>query len=763
MKQRADRARKPAERRSSLFESALLFLCLAVLALRGTYTEGPAVQTLTLPGGLTDALYSLMLSGVLGLALLLWFVRQVWQGRVTYRVTGLEVGLILFLIAAVVSAFGASDKRLAINHVVMLSGPLLSALLLVQILTRNSRIWVVFLVIGALGVVSAYQCAEQFLVSNKILIEQYAREPELLLRPLGIEPGSFQHFLFEHRLYGRGIRGFFTTSNSAASFSILAFFAAVALLLGRSTPSVDEKPRPRSRWFPMAAAGIILAGLLLTQSKGGILAFFAAAVALVILLLAHRRIAAHRRAVWIVSTVAILLVSLAAGYGIVSYGLRHGRLPGGNSMLVRWQYWRASVEMYADHAVTGVGPGNFGQYYTHYKPGSAPESVSDPHSFPLSLLTQYGPLGLLGFLLLVGIPIYRHSLAAADSSALPDDGESGRRVVFGILLSLCATLLLIRPILIPTTGQGDMGLMLYEIVALYVAPVAAFLIGFLLVGAPLKGNPVGPDGAGLRMGGPALGCAIAGVLLHNLIDFALFEPGIWTTLWTVMACLIAIGHARRPLRPVTLHAGKTFKTVGLLSAVVLVVAYVAFIWAPVYDVTAGIQRSRQAIATGQYSRAHLALDTASAADPLSPEAPGMHGRLYLQQAQEAPIATAAHLEEAMQRFQVAISRDPADYKNYERAGDVATLAGRYSEAYEWYEKAGRRYPGSGRLQLRLAQTAEQLGQPTAALGHYRRTVEIEDAFRRQFEEMYPTRENVVSRLGQDNYDLARRRIAELSR
>ena len=61
------------------------------------------------------------------------------------------------------------------------------------------------------------------------------------------------------------------------------------------------------------------------------------------------------------------LSAIAGGLAIVWYGLAHGRLPGGNSMLVRWQYWRESAKMYADHPLTGVGPGNFAHFYTHYK------------------------------------------------------------------------------------------------------------------------------------------------------------------------------------------------------------------------------------------------------------------------------------------------------------------------------------------------------------------------------------------------------------
>ena len=104
--------------------------------------------------------------------------------------------------------------------------------------------------------------------------------------------------------------------------------------------------------------------------------------------------------------IACLLLAVAGSGMVVNYGLTNGRLPGGNSMLVRWQYWDASGKMYADHLLTGVGPGNFAHFYPHYKPAAASESVSDPHNFLLSILTQYGPIGLIGFLAMICIPLW---------------------------------------------------------------------------------------------------------------------------------------------------------------------------------------------------------------------------------------------------------------------------------------------------------------------------------------------------------------------
>ena len=62
----------------------------------------------------------------------------------------------------------------------------------------------------------------------------------------------------------------------------------------------------------------------------------------------------------------------------------------------------------------------------------------------------------------------------------------------------------------------------------------------------------------------------------------------------------------------------------------------------------------------------------------------------------------------------------------------------------------------------MGQTAEKLGKTQEALDHYRRAVEIEDGYRRQFRQMYPTREKVISRLGEKDYLLAKKRIEELS-
>ncbi len=742
----------------------LLGLFLCILALRVTYTESPTSQVLTMPGSLADTVYSLTLSGLLIFAFVLWLLWGIFTGRLVYRFTGIEIGLVLFGVAAVLAALGASDKRAAISQVVTLLGPVFATLLLAQILDHSAKVRLVLLFLVGLGIVSAYQCAEQRFISNAGMIEQYEKTPQILLEPLGIETGTFQHFLFEHRLYSRGVRGFFTTSNSAASFAILACAAAVVLLVQRLRDSRRRGVAPRYAWFAGLATALVGAGLLLTQSKGGLLAFFAGLVLCGLVLGVRQWLPAKKLLlVKVLIPLALLLVA-GAGYVMVDYGLKHGRLPGGNSMLVRWQYWTASAKMYADHRLTGIGPGNFSDNYTRYKPAAALESVADPHNFVLSLLTQYGPLGLIGFLAMVFLPLRWSATAPAPVSpvVLTYPQPWFRRLALATLLVVCACLLLVRALLLPTTADSP-DLLLYEMITVHIAPVATLLIGFLLIASPLDDTSARQVDSPNPILSLVLGGAVLAVLLHNLVDYALFEPGVWMTFWIVIACLIATRVQRRAGFPMVALSPRMRKPLALGVALALLVAYGFYVWKPAYDTAIGIQGAQRAIATGNYEAAHHYLDISMRADPLSPVAANLNGMMYLQQYEQSLQRQPALLEEAARCFDAAIERNPADYKNWEKLGMVCARLGQPQKAYEAYLRAATLYPGRERLWFELARTAEQLGQPGLALCHYGKAVEIEDCYRRQFHQMYPDREKVVSRLGDREYQLAKSRIAEVSK
>lgn len=751
-------------------EYVLLALCLCSMAIRATFVEGPAIQSTSPAADLGDSIYSLIVSTVLIFSFVLWLVWSLCSGTFSYRPAGMEMGLGILCLAAVAAGFAAADKRLALTSVMMLLAPPLMALLLVQILDSPSKVKLVLVVIAALGVVSAYECGTQLFFSNKMTIEQYEQDPQSMLEPLGIEPGSLQQFMFEHRLYSGGVRGFFTTRNSAGSFALMAFAASVALFIDKLK---DRKSDPAGRKYLLGcglAAAVILLSLIMTRSKGAIAGLFLATAAFVVLLLLGDRLRPYRKVI----LAACTLLVVAGGWGLVRYGLSHGRLPGGNSMLVRWQYWHASAKMYADHPVAGVGPGNFTHYYPRYKPAAALESVADPHNFPLSLVAQYGPLGLLGFLAMIFIPLWRTSSPKTEGApvAIGSHQPAFRTLATAFAILIATALLTVRPILMHTGLGESLDVMIYLIVTMYIAPAAVFVVGFVLLAGPLgkksETTHKGPDTHTLV----ALSCAVLGVALHNLTDFALFEPGVSTTFWAMMACLVATSSRPDQHALILPRPAPIVKAITIAAALAITCICLSYVLVPVAASTAKIERANQAVSAGRLDNAHRLLEEAAQADPLSAAALSLNGRLYLHHFQMTQGKSPDLLLRAAESLRAAIGRNNAAFKDFERLIDAYSAladvsrepdkAGWLNKAFEAVSAAIERYPGCERLHFKLAQIAEQQGNNDTAIEHYKKAIEIEEQYRSQFRLMYPEQQKIVSRMGEEVYQFAVERVKNLS-
>ncbi len=732
-----------------VLEHVLLALCLCVIAIRTMFTESPGSQSAKMPANLNDTVYSLLISTVLIISFVVWFITGFFSKRFSYRLTGMEIGLFVFSVAAIIGVFSAANKRTAITNYVTLLAPILMGVLLVQILDSQVKIKLLLTVIAALGVVSAYQCAEQFFVSNQMTIEQYEQNRQAVLEPLGIQPGTFAHFLFEHRLYTRGVRGFFTTSNSAGSFALLASFAAVGLFVDKLKNRKYGVHGPLRFVSCGIAVAIVIFGFVIVRSKGAIAASLVTVSMFVAYLMFGNWLKKHKKIIFIVCLLLLLIV----GSAVVLYGVTHGRLPGGNSMLVRWQYWDGAAKMFADYPVTGVGGGNFGTFYTHYKAASALETVVDPHNFILSMLTQYGPLGLIGFLAVVSVPLWRavsrHPVLPSTKAKQHEPTFTKAIIPFVIIIS--AALLLIRPILSPIPPVSTFEEKYAAVIVLYVFPVIVFIVGFLL----LTGALISSKAEYVNIAAAGLFCACVGLLIHNLIDFAIFEPSVFTTFWAIMACLIALGSHQKT-------EGQFVHEPVLFTKVLVAAGGLFFIWAyfnyafvPAAKAGENVKMAMQGI-----GYTHEYLTRASKDDPLDPSPLNMNGRLYLQEYNETKNKQS--LEKAAACFLSAIERNKADFKNYEKLSHVYSLLGDTDQAYKWGLEAAKRYPGSGRLQFNLAEIAESMDKTTVAVGHYKETVRIEEEYRRQFRQMYPERV-IVSRLGDEKYKKAKQKIDSLSR
>jgi len=741
-------------------EYVLLILCLCVLALRATYAENPHTVQFNTPNRiLGNDGFSLVISTVLITAAIVWCLGMFLCRKTSYRFSGIEIGLILFLIAGFIGIWAASNKRVAITDMVTLIAPILMALLLIQILDSPAKIRLVLFVVVALGATSTFQCFDQLLASNQYMIEDYEKDPADHIGRAGFEPNSFQHMLYEHRLYSKDIRGFFTTSNSAGSFAILATFAAIGLFIEKFKNRLKE-----SSHIPLAlctvVTAIVTAGLIITHSKGAIIASAVSAAMLTAYLLFGRWLLAHRKTVLVFSLSAVV-AGLAA---VVWYGTSHGYLPGGNSMLVRWQYWAGAVKMYAAKPLTGVGGGNFAAYYTHYKLPEALEAVRDPHNFVLTLLTQYGPLGLLGFITAFGCVLYKTIFATAAVDSRRSHETRGSFMVLA-LASILLTLLALRPIL-TADNLGDTFIVKVSVIlTLYVIPAITFGIPFLLLWLSEEKSCI-TTRARDNSTRAAVFCGLVAVLIHNLIDFAIFEPGVLTCFWAMIACLGAANSASSGYRLFIFKPRFAVRTIAIAAAVAVAWVYCGYALVPTVKASAAVQKSLQ-----NPSRAVRLLPAAATDDRLNPAPLNFAGRFYLQHYNQIPGGQAVMLIQAAEYFNAATEREKADFKNYEKLMTVYELLAMHStpdhtrqwlqNAYDSGLEAARRYPGKGTLQFELGKIAERLGNKKTARVHYEKAVRIEDSYRVQFRRMYPGRE-MFSRLGQSKYEAAKKRIEKLS-
>ena len=206
------------------------------------------------------------------------------------------------------------------------------------------------------------------------------------------------------------------------------------------------------------------------------------------------------------------------------------------------------------------------------------------------------------------------------------------------------------------------------------------------------------------------------------------------------------------------------------AGLVMIGAYFYYAWWPVKKSIVKIQQADQAVSNGQLQQAHNLFAAAAKDDCLSPAASSLNGRLYLHRFRVTGESEQDLLAGAKDNLLEAINRNRADFKNFEQLAEVYNLlAGTQPRmkndwlnyAFDNSLLAVERYPGSGRLRIKLAKIAEQLGKTDIAIENYKKAVEIEDAYRDQFQQMYPGRE-IFSRLGEEKYKNAKQRIKHLS-
>lgn len=205
--------------------------------------------------------------------------------------------------------------------------------------------------------------------------------------------------------YGRRAGGSFVNPNSFAGFLALLIPLAAAL-------AIAGRMRPVWRVLVVYSLAAMLAALGMTLSRGGMLAA-AAGLALVFTLLLLNR--DYR---WFATAGLALLAAgaLAATFVVqrdavlkrrVSDGLNTEQVIARNSRQV---IWPATVAMWREHAVWGVGPGHFQTRFNQYRSEWVHGDPEHAHNDYLETLADWGVAGAAVILLpwlLLGYGVWR--------------------------------------------------------------------------------------------------------------------------------------------------------------------------------------------------------------------------------------------------------------------------------------------------------------------------------------------------------------------
>jgi hypothetical protein len=795
-----------APRRSALAVAA--FVCLAAaLTVRPLLGDMWTVQVSQLinPSPLwwnnsPAVMYISHLVAALGMALGgLWVVLE----RRTWRFTGLEVAAGLFVLAAMVSVPGASDKRLAINVVVGTILPIAAAAVLVQVLAGRP-VWrrALLAVLLAAVVANCWRSTHQQVYEHEQTWQYYLENKADYWRKLGKSLDDPTIPIFEARIKAHQPLGYFYLSNVLASFMLLGIAGAGACLAGLNLPD-----RGRRRWrrdgdtgFPGAApfeghglpgrgaAGVPAAGLPVSPgagrrpadrtrptsvariipwtivtavaflliiawclvviywvgslgAKAGILG--ASLTGLIVWIFRRRPWLAGALCLAMLALLQISLVVLAARADTLAPSLaqRGGKA---RSFAFRLDYWHGALQLFAQHPLGGVGPGQFGTAYPSVKPARAAEEVAHPHNWLLSIAAEWGTLGLLATVAALVLPIWslrrrgrpgarsdaplspgncgyaRKQLHIWDATVLwmgrclprpwamsrPIAGESvlhgavpGDRTVVvpepRVLLLSWASVLFCWMILLPGGVPAGSAVLLYMIFPAFpFALVAAALASI----SPARG----------RAGQVILMAGLAGFFVHATVEMSGDVAAATWPFWACMAMVLGwstdlsarVSHPlagwRALRRPTCILSASSSLAVLALS-----VGPMRGIW--------DMNQAKSVLLSDQPFAAEGWLKAAAEADRLDPSPQEALSAFYLRVAKSGAPQPVSYLRRAVDAERVALDRDPGNYMLWhDLAWTTVELAretqdfSRALDAIEAMRRSVRLYPLSPRSHLKLA-------------------------------------------------------------
>lgn len=512
-------------------------VAVAVVLARATISESLRNPFEPSPGGDAGAVTGLPNVSV-WLDLLCWtpallvLFRRCFDRTYVLRFTPAH-GLVLAMavLAAASTAWSADRFAAAVTAFHFLSAAVLmwSASQLVRSWTRLR--FVAAAAAGALAVVTVHGIYYRT-VEWPDTVKYVEENREQILRERGWTQDSFAWRQFNNKVQAGEMVGFGSSPNTYAA--VLVFLGVIAAsLAAQRLLDGDERAWPVALLAVLPAAAYVL---WFTGSKTALVTPLLAAG----LIWAGWRLGgwlAERRRTAFFTGVAAFLLGVAA---FVGHGLYHGNFVI-DSITFRWKYWIGSSRLFAEHALAGVGWSNFGYSYLAHRLPEATEEIKDPHNLFVKAFVE---LGIVGGLLCLGWigrlmweitrPVSPPAPAeppARRVAAAPGRGAAG-------LIAGVAGLAVVLNMLGSIDFSRDAGYVLVE--SLKRLLYFGLFVLALAAGTIRSTTDVRPDDRPAPL--LLIGCiaAVGVFLIHNLIDFSMWDVGPMFLLALLSGALIGV-------------------------------------------------------------------------------------------------------------------------------------------------------------------------------------------------------------------------------
>jgi len=448
---------------------------------------------------------------------------------------------------------------------------------------RGERVRMLLAVLAAAGAVEGAVGLWQYFVDLPQLLEKVQSGAVELKDELSSQLGL-------ERIHSTRIYGTFAISNSYAAFLLLSTFATLACFPPKAAGSGKWALR-LVVW--VLALGLQGAALVLSGSKGVVVSMGLAVLVLGADYLPQKpamRFAA-RALVWLCA-IAIVVALIGGVFNWIN------RDKFGLSMTYRFYYWEAALNTFREQPLVGIGLSGFEDAICQNKPALG-TWTRHAHNDWLEFLCELGPLGPLMWGTLWWLVTRRRTLTGTNQSVVPATAGSVESTTGGaaagtllkfILLGGAFAFLVSWMTLGSLNGTDIRDLFSGEKPsALGLLAALSFLVIFLLTCVGL-GTGAAPSGEGSqRWMSAALRAGIAGILIHQLVDFDFSAPGVMGPLFCCGGLLLAL-----QAQPAT-HSSSPSKKNSFMSWALPVFALLLAVPAIFSPLMSGVARSNAEI------------------------------------------------------------------------------------------------------------------------------------------------------------------------